>query len=119
VVVDLDNFKAINDAHGHHAGDHVLRAVARSWQTTTRGGGDLMARLGGDEFGLLAPELVGSGGEQAARRLIEALPEGVSASVGVATWDRVERASGLLRRADRAMYHSKRRRHRGGYPRPA
>ena len=113
VVVDLDGFKAINDAYGHQAGDRVLQAAARSWQAATRGGGDLVARLGGDEFGLLAPGSDEIEARHLARRLTEALPEGVSASVGVATWDRVEGASDLVRRADRAMYHAKRRRRRG------
>ena len=119
VVLDLDGFKAVNDAHGHDAGDRLLQAAARSWQAATRGGGDLVARLGGDEFGLLAPGSDEIGARHLARRLIEALPEGVSASVGVATWDRVEGASDLLRRADRAMYQAKRRRRRSGGARPA
>ena len=119
VVLDLDGFKAVNDAQGHHAGDRVLQAAARSWQAATRGGGDLVARLGGDEFGLLAPGSDEIGAHHLARRLIDALPEGVAASVGVATWDRAEGASDLVRRADRAMYLAKRRRRRGRDPRPA
>ena len=119
VVVDLNGFKAVNDAHGHHAGDRLLRAVASSWRAATRGGGDFLARLGGDEFGLLAPGADEVAAHGLARRLAEALPEGVSASVGVATWDRVENASDLVRRADQAMYRAKRRRRRGGSPRSA
>ncbi len=119
VVLDLDGFKAVNDAQGHHAGDRVLQAAARSWQAATRSGGDLVARIGGDEFSVLAPGSDEIGAHHLARRLIDALPEGVAASVGVATWDRAEGASDLVRRADRAMYLAKRRRRRGRDPRPA
>ena len=119
VVVDLDGFKAVNDAHGHSAGDRLLQAVARSWRATTRGGGDFLARLGGDEFALLAPGADEVAAHGLARRVAEVLPEGVSASAGVATWDRSEGASALMRRADRAMYHAKRHARRDSGPRPA
>jgi diguanylate cyclase (GGDEF)-like protein len=119
VVLDLDGFKAVNDAGGHEAGDRVLQDLARAWQAAVRGGGDLLARLGGDEFGLLAPGANEIEARHLARRLIEALPEGVSASVGVATWDRAEGASDLLRKADRVMYRNKRHRRRGTGPSPA
>ena len=120
VVLDLYDFKAVNDAGGHEASDRLLQAAARSRQTATRAGGDLMARVGGDEFGLLAPGTDEIGAHHLARRLTEALPEGVSASVGVATWDRAEGASDLVRRADRAMCNAKKhRRRQGGGPRSA
>ena len=120
LIADLDGFKAVNDAHGHHAGDRLLVATARSWRAATRGGGDFLARLGGDEFALLAPGADEVTAHGLARRLSEALPQGVSASVGVATWDRAEGASDLLRRADRAMYRAKRRHRRSDGPsRPA
>ena len=112
VVVDLDGFKAVNDARGHQAGDRLLQATAASWRDATRGGGDLLARLGGDEFGLLASGADDVAAHGLARRLVEVLPHGVSGSVGVATWDRAEGASDLVRRADRAMYRAKRRRRR-------
>jgi diguanylate cyclase (GGDEF)-like protein len=54
-VIDIDNFKAVNDRDGHQAGDRVLRSFADGWVGTVRGSGDFVARLGGDEFGLLAP----------------------------------------------------------------
>ena len=74
------------------------------------GSGYFLARLGGDEFGLLAPGSDEIGARVLAKRLADALPQGVSASVGVATWDRAEGASDLLRRADQVMYRNKRRR---------
>ena len=116
---DLNGFKAINDASGHDTGDRLLQQLARAWQAAVRGGGDFLARLGGDEFGLLAPGSDETGIRRLAQRLADALPDEVTASVGVATWDRTENASDLLRRADRAMYQTKRRRRRGEGPRPA
>ncbi len=111
-IVDLDNFKEVNDAGGHQAGDHLLRDLAGAWHAVIRGGGDFLARLGGDEFGLLAPGSDEVAIRMLARRLTEAVPNGVVASIGVATWDRAESASDLLRRADRAMYQAKQRHRR-------
>jgi diguanylate cyclase (GGDEF)-like protein len=108
VSMDVDNFKLINDLQGHAAGDRLLRDVADSWRVVVRHGGDLIARLGGDEFGVLAP---GSDSEQIIslmQRLREALPEGVSCSMGAATWDHVEPAADLFRRADEEMFRTKR-----------
>ncbi len=119
VVLDIDGFKSVNDSNGHLAGDRLLQSAARSWESMTRGGGDLVARIGGDEFGLLAPGSDELGAHALARRLVQALPEGVSASVGVATWDHVEGAANLLRRADQMMYQAKRRRRLGDDPHAA
>jgi diguanylate cyclase (GGDEF)-like protein len=116
VMSDLDGFKEMNDAGGHDAGDHLLQELARAWLATVRGGGDFLARLGGDEFGVVAPGSDEAGIRRLAGRLEDALPEGTSASIGVATWDGTENASDLLRRADRAMYQAKRRRRRGDHP---
>ncbi len=109
-MFDLDDFKAINDTSGHATGDRLLQQLAHAWQAAVRGGGDFLARLGGDEFGLLAPGSDETGIRRLAKRLADVLPDEVTASVGVATWDRTESASDLLRRADRAMYRTKRRR---------
>ncbi len=117
VMVDLDGFKAVNDAGGHAAGDRVLKQLAQAWQEVVRGGTDFLARLGGDEFGLLAPGSDEIGTRALAKRLVDAIPEGVSASVGVATWNRTEGASDLLRRADQLMYRNKRRRRDAGHGR--
>jgi len=111
-MFDLDGFKVINDTSGHDAGNRLLQELAHAWQATVRGGGDFLARLGGDEFGLLAPGSDETGIRQLTSRLADALPEAVSTSVGIATWDHTESASDLLRRADQAMYQNKQRRRR-------
>ncbi len=116
VMVDLDGFKAVNDAGGHEAGDRILQDIARVWRGVVRGGGNFLARLGGDEFCLLAPGSDELGARALAKRLADSLPQDISASIGVATWDRSEGASDLLRRADRAMYLNKRHRRRGAGP---
>jgi len=110
VIIDLDRFKAINDAGGHESGDHLLRALANAWQEAIRGGGDFLARTGGDEFSLLAPGADAMSVRRLVKRLADALPAGITASIGVATWDRAENAADLLRRADQAMYQTKQRR---------
>ena len=111
-LADLDSFKAVNDARGHHSGDRVLQDLSHSWRAAVRGGGDFLARLGGDEFGLLAPGSDEIGIRRLARRLADSLPEGISASIGVATWTGDETGSELVRRADLAMYEAKRRHNR-------
>jgi len=111
-MIDLDGFKKMNDVSGHDAGDRLLQELARAWLATVRTGGDFLARLGGDEFGVIAPGSDETGIQRLAGRLKDALSDGISASAGTATWDGTEDASDLLRRADRAMYQSKRRHRR-------
>jgi diguanylate cyclase (GGDEF)-like protein len=72
VLFDFDDFKAINDTHGHPMGDAVLRAVADACATVVREG-DCLARIGGDEFALVAPGAAGAG----ATRLVAALADAV------------------------------------------
>jgi diguanylate cyclase (GGDEF)-like protein len=107
VVIDLDGFKDVNDRDGHVAGDHLLQAVARAWQAQVREGGDFLARIGGDEFAVIAPGSDEVGIRRLIRRFDEVAPAGTSFSAGEATWDRVERATELLHRADLAMYETK------------
>ena len=111
VVIDVDGFKSVNDTGGHDAGDRLLRELAASWKDTIRAG-DFLARLGGDEFGLLAPGSDTLGVHGLVARLLAALPAGISASVGAATWNGDEAPSDLVRRADRVMYQNKRRHRR-------
>jgi diguanylate cyclase (GGDEF)-like protein len=109
-LIDVDNFKAVNDRDGHPAGDRLLRDFANGWRETIRGSGDFLARLGGDEFGLLAPSTNDMGIQRVAKRLHETTPGGVSCSIGVVTWDGTETAAELFRRVDEAMYRAKRKR---------
>jgi diguanylate cyclase (GGDEF)-like protein len=121
IFVDLDDFKLVNDTHGHAAGDTVLRAIAERLRNTVRPM-DSVARLGGDEFIVLLPAVSASkDAVDVARRIAVAinLPielahgvAAVTASVGVAVVDpensRSEQtAEGLIQQADSAMYHAK------------
>jgi diguanylate cyclase (GGDEF)-like protein len=108
-LLDLDDFKAVNDRGGHQAGDALLQEFARSWQRIMRTAGDFVARLGGDEFGLLAPGSTSGGVRNIARRHASTDPRGPSYSLGVATWDGSESAGQLVHRADLSMYRSKSR----------
>ncbi len=117
-LLDLDQFKAINDTRGHHVGDEVLQQVAERVCAVLRPG-DVLARLGGDEFAVLIPF---TGGPDIARRAAERVwrslqqpisqkdgPLSVSGSIGVAIYPDHEREyPALLRRADAAMYIAKR-----------
>lgn len=107
-VIDIDNFKAVNDRHGHSAGDRLLCRFADGWSETIRGSGDFVARLGGDEFGVLAPGSDDAGIQGVVERLRRVAPDGVSCTIGTATWDRAETAEDMFRRADEKMYRSKR-----------
>jgi diguanylate cyclase (GGDEF)-like protein len=110
-LVDLDGFKAVNDADGHAAGDAMLRAVGVALGGAVRET-DTVARLGGDEFAVLAEITAGFSGEMLAERLRAAVAEvggtrGVTASVGVAEVEPGDDVEDLMHRADAAMYRSK------------
>jgi diguanylate cyclase (GGDEF)-like protein len=83
MLVDLDEFKLINDRHGHAAGDDLLRWAARTMTATLRAG-DAVGRIGGDEFAALVPGVEGAAAGALARRLRAALAERSPASIGVA-----------------------------------
>ena len=109
-VVDLDNFKEVNDQQGHQAGDRLLRRCAAGWAQSLREN-DFIARLGGDEFAVLCAGTGAWGIRQVSKRLEASLPDGVTCSIGLVTWDGDEAAANLVRRADEAMYDVKRSRH--------
>jgi diguanylate cyclase (GGDEF)-like protein len=105
-VLDLDGFKALNDTHGHAAGDRCLKDCAAAWSAQLRPG-DLLARLGGDEFAILLPGCALSDAHAVAERVRDATP-GIGCSIGVAEWDGREDSQALHRRADRLLYAAKR-----------
>jgi diguanylate cyclase (GGDEF)-like protein/PAS domain S-box-containing protein len=105
-IVDIDRFKAYNDAHGHLAGDEVLRACAREWDGALRGS-DTLVRFGGEEFLVLLPETEPEQAAEIVERLRAKTPMGQTCSAGLALWDRAESVDGLLRRADEALYLAK------------
>ena len=106
-LLDIDHFKAFNDEHGHQTGDKLLAMAARAWLAVLRPG-DRLARIGGDEFAVLLTRCEPAYAETAFARLADAMPLDQTCSGGVAQWDGVESADALLRRADRALYRSKR-----------
>ncbi len=111
VLVDVDEFKAVNETFGHAAGDAVLRLVA-GVLTDASGTGDHAGRLGGDEFALVLPVANREEALTLARGLcqqVRAVGEayGVSLSAGVATTSGTD-AAALLAEADAAVYHAKR-----------
>jgi diguanylate cyclase (GGDEF)-like protein len=117
VYLDLDGFKAVNDAFGHLFGDGILRSAARSMQAVLRGS-DILARIGGDEFAVLLPETDLNGAEMVATKLRRALlsatrPYGASIppltfSAGICRLHDDDRTiDDLLARADEAQYLAK------------
>jgi diguanylate cyclase (GGDEF)-like protein len=116
LVVDVDHFKQINDAHGHDRGDEVLAAIGVTLRTIARES-DFVGRYGGEEFLLLLPFTDHDGAlrlGEATRRAIETikipgLDQVVTASVGVAVLpDHAGDSLTLFRSADRALYAAKR-----------
>ncbi|QGN34325.1 bifunctional diguanylate cyclase/phosphodiesterase [Microlunatus sp. Gsoil 973] len=117
LFIDLDGFKAVNDAHGHHAGDEVLREVARRVRDEIRAG-DTAARLGGDEFVVLVSPIESvTSASEVARRVVSAISQPISitggeanvgASIGIAlNHDLLTDADALLHEADTAAYRAK------------
>lgn len=120
LVSDIDFFKAVNDRHGHDAGDAVLREFAARLKRNTRGI-DLACRLGGEEFVVIMPETDLQRACQVAERVRRCIAAtafeisrsgqeiAVTASVGVAALERPEdNAETIFKRADQALYCAKR-----------
>jgi diguanylate cyclase (GGDEF)-like protein len=116
LYVDLDDFKAVNDAHGHATGDELLRGVAARLKNGIRSS-DLAARLGGDEFGVVLVNAGMDAAAKVARKLTDSVsmpyPIGpltieISASIGIAGYpDSGTSSEALLHSADEAMYKAK------------
>ncbi len=116
VLLDVDDLKVINDNHGHLAGDKALKAIATYINSSIRKS-DYFGRWGGDEFLIVAPGIDLDGALEMAEKLRKGLPsEGVqgvgklSISIGVASLEKDDSDyDDVLRRADRALYESKRK----------
>jgi diguanylate cyclase (GGDEF)-like protein len=118
LVIDLDGFKAINDTHGHAAGDACLQHFTLMAQTRLRPG-DMLARTGGDEFCVVLPASTLREGAMIARRILDVCREDAEActgadipialSIGVAQWTRETGAfpDRLMADADHALYAAK------------
>ena len=119
LFVDLDEFKIVNDTHGHEAGDHLLRVVADRLSAAVRTT-DLVARLGGDEFVVAATHLEEDGADALAQRILASLAEPVEmtlagarvvvttgASVGLRDVGPGMAPGEILRDADLALYRAK------------
>lgn len=119
LMIDSDNLKTVNDAHGHEAGNRLLKLVAKCIETELRHT-DVLARYGGDEFVVLLPESPASGALDVAERIRGAVAGSpldidgkrimTSVSIGLATYpDDGRSIDAVLARADRAMYAAKER----------
>jgi len=123
LLLDLDDFKGVNDVYGHLIGDQLLVSIAHRFQDVTRAS-DTICRFGGDEFLYLAEGLVSSDqAEKIAERLLDALKAPFTfedvhieqhASVGIVVWDGASESTNnveLIQNADASMYEAKRRGH--------
>ncbi len=118
ILLDVDNFKSINDGHGHQAGDEVLRKVGEVLAASVRQI-DLAARYGGEEFAVIVPETDLDGAIDLAERLRSALETeeielenggrlSVTASFGAAVKGDLPGGEKLIAAADKALYEAKR-----------
>jgi diguanylate cyclase (GGDEF)-like protein len=117
LFIDLDQFKAVNDTYGHHAGDELLTQTANRLKALVRDV-DTVSRLGGDEFVLVLPDTGKQGAVQVAQKtcellsdpfIIEGQPIRVTPSIGIRVYPGYgeEDCDTLLKGADRAMYRVK------------
>ncbi len=117
-MVDVDNFKRINDVHGHGLGDRALTAVAQALKNSVRQDRDVVARIGGDEFAMLISDLSLPQAESRLRMLSASLaganvetasgaPLTLTLSCGLAELSAGDTVESLMERADRALYEAK------------
>jgi|TARA_Y100000310_G_scaffold321335_1_gene378816 diguanylate cyclase (GGDEF)-like protein len=117
IMFDLDHFKSVNDNHGHLAGDHVLREVAKRTRANLRDT-DVAGRYGGEEFGIILPGTERAGAEQVAERLCQSISSPaveldeleiqVTVSLGLVEMDpQLQEHEDALGQADTALYQSK------------
>jgi diguanylate cyclase (GGDEF)-like protein len=122
VILDLDDFKQVNEVHGHLAGDEVLRRVGAALRASVRAY-DLVARYGGDEFAIIAIDAGEDTAAEVAQRAVETIRGEVAslgsgditaATAGVAEWRQGDTPSTLIARADGALLGGKHEGGRGG-----
>lgn len=113
ILLDVDHFKRVNDAHGHQVGDEVLLKLGQTVARTVRGS-DVFGRWGGEEFILMVPQEDLANAELIAEKLrtevaATAMAENVAVtiSLGVSRYRRGEAAVDLIARADQALYAAK------------
>ena len=116
LLLDLDNFKIVNDTLGHHSGDNLLKLVARRLMECLRSG-DVICRIGGDEFAIILEPSTVSNGPGVAEKILNVLAAPfdvdvheiyVTASVGISVYpDDASELETLTRNADTAMYQAK------------
>lgn len=111
MMIDVDDFKAINDYYGHEAGDRMLKYVAGVISSNLRKT-DISSRIGGDEFNIILPGTSLEDTKKIASRIISDLESRqdqhkVSVSIGVAKWEKSMDSLILTKMADQAMYKAK------------
>lgn len=118
LMIDIDNFKKVNDTHGHLIGDRILRQMANLLRREQRAV-DIVARYGGEEFVILLPETGVTGARIFAERILRRVagyefgepghPVHLTTSIGVATYpdERIDDGDGMLRLADENLYKAK------------
>jgi len=120
IMLDIDDFKKVNDTYGHPLGDRVIAAVGQSIRECV-GQAGVAARYGGEEFAVLLPSQAIEPAERLAQSIRQRVEQGlirrrhgeepigaVTVSAGVAVWHREDDTGSLVERADRALYASKR-----------
>lgn len=112
VLIDIDNFKRINDTHGHQIGDEILKQIARVIQGMIKNKG-VSARWGGEELALYLSHMSLEQGVEMSRQLLAAIPQktnpSVTVSIGISHWSRSDNLSfnNLFHNADTVLYEAK------------
>ncbi len=112
ILIDVDNFKAINDKYGHLSGDMMLKKIAAVLKECARTT-DIVCRYGGDEFALILPDTGEEQAMQLAKRIsrgvrsIHWLDKSVTISIGISEYSGEDSTSEIIRRTDQALYRAK------------